>query len=153
MPKKKGKGKLGWVGWLLKGYWAVLVVSGLFIVLQLASANPNPNAVSSTTSMTFNDYVCGAVGYAGAVIGALAVLMIMLAGVVYATSMGSSGGKEGLGGISAAKEMIVAALTGILLIIMAPFFVGECGRGGGFFQDIFSRFIRPITITTDYGST
>lgn len=134
----------------MRGYWTVLVIAGLTFVLRFASADTN--AVSSTTSMTFNEYVCGVAGYASGTIAALAVLTIVIAGVTYATSMGGGGSKEGLGGISAAKEMIVAALTGLLLIAMSTFFVGQCGVGGGFFQNLFSRFSTPLTITTDSNS-
>ncbi len=116
--------------------------------MQFASADTG--AVASTTSMTFNEYVCIVAGYAYGVITALAVLMIIVAGVTYATSMGGSGGKDGLGGISTAKEMIVAALTGLLLLGMSSFFVGSCGvPGGGFFQTLFSRyFSRPLVINS-----
>lgn len=152
MGRKRAKKKLSWTRWWIRGYWTVLVLAGLAFVLQFVSANPN--AVSSTTSMTFNEYVCGVASYASSAIATLAILTIVIAGVTYATSMGGSGSKEGLGGISTAKEMIVAALTGLLLIAMSSFFVGECGVGGGFFHNLFGRYFSgSLTITTDNTST
>ncbi len=131
----------------MRSYWTVLILAGIVVVAQFASANSG--ALSSTTSMTFSQYICGVADFAGPVIAILAVLTIVIAGFTYATSMGGGGSKEGLGGVSTAKEMIVAALTGLLLLGMSSFLIGPCGEGGGFFQNLFSGFSTRLTITTD----
>ena len=134
MTKQATGKKNTWVHWWLRVYWGIATVMVLMFAAQYVGAvsgafAANENAVASTTSATFKDYVCSVTGYIGGTVEALAILTIIIAGVIYASSMGQSGGELS---ISLAKQMIVAALTGLLLFYMGTFFIGQCGSGGGF---------------------
>lgn len=134
MMKRAGGNKRTWAKWWLRGYWGALVIVALVFMLQatgllsltLAAAD---NAGASTTGITFQDYVCHALSWSTNILISLAVLTVVIAGVIYATSMGSSSGELSIG---LAKQMIVAALTGLLLYMVGVFLLGGCGAGTGF---------------------
>lgn len=94
------------------------------------------------TGLTFNEYFCREIAIpAETIIVALAIFMILAAGVVYILSLGQAGGDKSVGGVSTAKSMIVAAVTGLALYLMSRFLLGDCmsttGLGGwigSFFQ-------------------
>ena len=67
----------------------------------------------------------------GTIIGLLAVFMIIVAGVIYIFDLG--GGKQ----IGLAKEMIVSAISGLLLFIIASFLLGEVNLMFSPLNDIF----------------
>ena len=140
MANKAARKKTTWTHWWLRVYWGVVGVTLLLFTLQYvgvvsgAFADSGSTAVSSTTSASFKDYVCNVAGYAGGTVEALAILTIIIAGVIYASSMGQSGGELS---ISLAKQMIIAALTGLLLFYMGTFFLGPCGSGAGFIKSLF----------------
>ena len=143
--EKKAVAKKGWVRTMLAVYWTAFVFLGFFTLIGVGTRlddtdAANPNAVSDTTSnitgatqnagggVGFDVYVCNILlPAAGYLVGALTVLMIVLAGVMYATSQGSGSGDLSIG---SAKQMIMAALTGALLYMMGYFLLGDCGIGG-----------------------
>jgi len=137
MMKRAGNNKQVWAKWWLRGYWGVLVAAALAFMLQVtglwslvgAATEAATNTGASTTGITFQEYVCHALSWSTNILISLAVLTVVIAGVIYATSMGSSSGELSIG---LAKQMIVAALTGLLLYMIGVFLLGGCGAGTGF---------------------
>jgi hypothetical protein len=136
--------KGAWVKTLFIVYWTSFVFLGFFTLIGVGSkfqasdaANPNAspdittNIGNATTNASggvgFDVYVCDILlPAAGYLVGALTVLMIVLAGVIYATSQGSGSGELSIG---TSKQMILAALTGALLYVMGTVLLGNCGIG------------------------
>jgi len=130
--------KLGLIKTFFAVYWASVAVFGFFALIGVGSqfdgsnASPPPTGSSTTLSDTsggqgFDVYVCNVLlPDAGYLVGALTMLMLVLAGVVYATSQGASSGDLSIG---ESKKMIVAALTGALLYVMGYKLLGSCGIG------------------------
>src|SRR5680860_1382439 len=109
--------KMKWTKWLLFLFWGALSVFALSLVAffgvdMLTQTQAGTGAVANASvGMDFTDYICGPVWLgASTIIGILAVVMMILAGVTYATSMGGSG-------TSNAKEMMMAAVTGVAFYI------------------------------------
>ncbi|MFA5009827.1 MAG: hypothetical protein WC553_01170 [Patescibacteria group bacterium] len=133
MMNKKNNHKLGWAKWLIKIYWGAVGLVGLVYVSQASGllaavlAATGDNASSTTTSLTFGQYVCTAIDLGSTVLVTLAVLMVIAAGIIYATSMGASGGELSVG---LSKQMIVAALTGLLLYMIGGWLIGVQCKGG-----------------------
>lgn len=86
----------------------------------------------------FNAYVCRLRLLIGTLIGAIAVVMIVMAGIIYATS-GLSG--KGAASISTAKTMITSAITGVVFYMLSNVLLGNCASGvsGGLFGEIFKN--------------
>ncbi len=141
MDKKRVK--FWWSKPWLWGFWAVLSAFALMLIAQVGAEviNSSQAAISDTTGggIGFEDYLFSAIDYANVLVGALAALTVVLAGFTYMTSSGS---KEG---ISTAKSMIVAAITGVLLYAFGRLLLGGYGPGaGGLITNFFSgNPIRP----------
>jgi hypothetical protein len=153
------------LSWLKVGIAAYWIVVALFVLIALTgygldlagvSAATNPNAVADTAGgVGFDVYVCNILlPAAGTLIGALTVLMIIAAGIVYATSQGAGSGDLSIG---TAKQMIMAALTGALLYILGTFLLGKCdigaAGGGGFIQNFIKGFRGVTTEQTQSDGT
>jgi len=142
MAKKKSKYRLMKVG--LYAFWGILGVLALTIIAAYGTSFLGAEAATGAPSAgadTFAGTVCGFYSYAGFLVGGLAVLMVMAAGIVYATSQGQSGGDSGIG---LAKNMIVAAITGVLLYMLGNFLLGSpCGLEpqGGILSSFYQRMI------------
>lgn len=95
-----------------------------------------PNSPALTTNLTFNEYSCRVIQYADPVIWTLVLLTFVIAGIIYAVSMGQGSGEMS---ISLAKQMIVAAITGAVLYAFGSLLVGQCGSDQG---GLISRMIR-----------
>ena len=91
---------------------------------------------------TFNAQVCTIVQTAGTVVGALAVIMVMAAGIMYALSGGDAKGDLSIG---TAKNMIVSAITGVLLYLMGSVLLGNCGDYSG---GLLRQWIKPPATTS-----
>ena len=132
--KKANNSRLEWwfehgVGW----YKYLLIV---FAFLVFAYAGSVVTATMAATGApagqsefrTFNDTVCNLVKSAGTVVGGLAVIMVMAAGIMYAMSGGSG---KGAMSIDSAKTMITSAITGVILYVMGSLLLGTCGEYNG----------------------
>jgi hypothetical protein len=148
--KKTKVDKKKLVQWWLRMYWAGIAVVMLTMLLQTVSvisttnadsgttttppAQTQQNAQAITTPLTFEEYACKLIGAADPVIWSLVGLTIIIAGIIYATSMGQTGGELSVG---LAKQMIVAALTGGILYLLGGFLIGSCGSTtGGWIADL-----------------
>lgn len=134
-----------WLNLVIKAYWAVLsilVVASITQAVSYRSATFAEAQTDTTTALPFNEYFCNAlVGPAEGVILALAALMILGAGVLYMISMGQTGGDSG---ISTAKSMMTAAVTGIALYSLSSVLLGNCGfQLGGFIGSFFNNDNQP----------
>lgn len=128
--------KTWWSKLLLYLFWGVLSVfalslMGMFGADMLAQTQASTGVSGSMYGGDFKDYICGPVmDGATWIIAALSVMMLIFAGITYATSMGGSG-------TSNAKEMIIAAITGVAFFFIARLLIGKCGDGGGWLQSFF----------------
>lgn len=133
---KNKRAKFWWTKPWLYGFWVVLTGFALLLVAKLGTQFLPPSQaaeVDTSGGIGFDAYLCSGIGYIHGLIIALAVLTVIIAGVTYMTSEGN---KEG---ISTAKSMITAAITGILLFAFGQFLLGSCGTGaGGFITRFFS---------------
>ncbi|KKW25510.1 MAG: hypothetical protein VE99_C0001G0147 [candidate division Kazan bacterium GW2011_GWC1_52_13] len=132
----KHKTKSWWVKPWLYGFWAVLSAFALMLIAQFGSqVLPAGQAATADTSagIGFEAYLCSAISYANFLVGMLAALTVIIAGITYATS---AGGKEG---IKTSKDMIIAAVAGVALYAMGHLLLGACGTGtGGLITRFFS---------------
>jgi len=106
--------------------WLVLV--GAAIVLMIlqqnfswASAGPGEPVIDLQT------WVQNWSGDLGILVGLIAVIMVIIAGIVYAFDLG--GGKQ----IGLAKEMIISAISGVILFMLASWLLNEIGGENGLF--------------------
>lgn len=141
---KKRRPKYFWAKVGLYAFWSVLGVLAIIIItaygasLMVAGAQTGAGQV---TDNTFAGVVCGFYGYAGVLVGGLAVLMVMTAGIVYATSQGQGSGETGIG---LAKSMITAAITGVLLYMLGNWLLGSpCGLDpqGGILANLYQKVV------------
>ena len=131
--------KIGiWLRILQYLFWGLLLIFLIIAFIDPSSAATTPGAGSTT----FNDLMMVLQGTVGGIIGLLAVFMVIVGGIVYATSQGSSG-QMGLG-----KEIIVSAIGGLLLFMFALWFLGG-NLGGG----IISKFFPPPVIEIEEDSS
>ncbi|RLC37819.1 hypothetical protein DRH29_00155 [candidate division Kazan bacterium] len=134
--------KILWSKWLLYIFWGVLSVFALSLVGMFGADMLTQTQADTGTTISsdmahgrdFSSYICGPVmGAATGIIGVLAILMLVVAGITYATSMGGSGASN-------AKEMIMAAITGVAFFLIArSLIVGNCGGDGGLLQHILNQ--------------
>lgn len=116
-----------------KVYKALLWVFGFVVVIGIGSgitttfANDSENPITGAFG-TFSGFICQIYDIMGAVVGGLAVVTLIAAGVVYGASGGNTG-KDGLS-IGTAKTMMVSAIAGASLYLLGGFFLGQCGIGG-----------------------
>ncbi len=110
--------------WWLMGIFAVLLVATLAGTEVMGTQAATPGGAFGT----FNAQICVIVNYIGTIIGTLATLTIVIAGIMYSLSQGNS--KGGLS-IDTAKNMIVSALSGVALYILGSFLLlNPCGAPG-----------------------
>lgn len=108
----------------------------LLIFIIIAFVDPSSAADPSTGPASFNDFVRAIQDMVGGIIGLLAIFMIVVGGIVWASSSGNSG-QTGLG-----KEIIVSAIGGLLLFMFTLWFLGiNLGIGEG----IISLFFPPAS--------
>lgn len=143
MIKTFFKSKYAWARIGLYGFWAVLGAFAILLIAQYGYSISGAEAATEGGAATASEFialVCGLYDSAGVLIGALVVLMIVWAGIIYGTSQGQSGGEGS--GIGLAKSMIVAALSGAFLYVFGLVLLGSpCGArpDGGFLQDLLSQ--------------
>ena len=142
MTKQPSKSKYKWMSVGLYGFWVLLGLYAVILIAQYgasAGIGPADAATGDGAGSKFTALVCALYSQASYLIGALAVLMIVAAGIVYATSQGQSGGEAS--GIGMAKSMIIAALSGVALYLFGYLLLGTCGAGaGGVLSDIVNFF-------------
>lgn len=103
---------------------------GLFTVVMFAAAGTGLGTFAAEPTgdfSKFNAYVCAVVSTMGTIVGGLAIVMIIAAGIMYALSAGSDKGAVSIG---SAKSMITSALAGTALFLMGGVLFGECGSYG-----------------------
>jgi len=96
--------------------WLVLV--GAAIVLMIMQQNFS-FAVEDGEVQNLQAWVMGWSGQLGILVGLIAVVMVIIAGIVYAFDLG--GGKQ----IGLAKEMIISAISGVILFMLAAWLLGQ----------------------------
>ena len=108
--------------------WLILNLIQQNISLAQSESGPVNNELTNLVSTIFDNV--------GVLIGALAVVMIIIAGIVYLFDFG--GGKQ----IGIAKEMVTYAISGVILFILGAWLLSEVstlftppdinlGRNGG----------------------
>ena len=102
-------------------YQYLVWVFGFVIVIR-AGGGIAASFASDGDLGAFSVMVCNLFGIMGGIIISLAVITVIAAGIVYATSQGASGG------INSAKTMIVSAISGIALYVLSGYFLGACGK-------------------------
>ncbi len=120
--------------------WAVITKSVLFgllllfIIMAFVSMSLAADPVAGpSTFPALVMYLRAAVSY---LIGLLAVVMVIVGGVVYATSEGSPDRmKEG-------REYIIAAIAGVLLYAFSSYLLGQ---NLDIYEGIISKFFPPTT--------
>ncbi len=136
---KKRRPKYFWAKLGLYAFWGILGVLAITIVAAYGSSFFSGAEAADVVDPTaaFSGTICAVYNYAGFLIGGLAVLMIMIAGVIYATSQGEGSGETGIG---LAKSMITAVITGVLLYIIGLWLLGPpCGTGQGLIGNILNQ--------------
>ena len=126
MSKKKPTNWSAWFAIVTQAYKYLL---GIFVVLIAANgtglitascADPGQQAVDAGG---FQATVCQIFGLMGQIVGGLAVIMIIVAGITYAASGGTDKGNVGIG---SAKNMLMSAITGVVLFLLGGLIVGDC---------------------------
>lgn len=150
MSNKSVKSKHTWARFGLYGFWALigvmaislLTVYGVELLSVGAQTIDSPDFVGPLQEGSqYGALVCSLYLGAGQLIGILMVLMFVGAGIIYATSQGESGGEAS--GITLAKSMMIAAITGALLYALGLVILGTpCSDhpGGGWLQDLLVKF-------------
>ncbi|MDD5606237.1 MAG: hypothetical protein PHR51_02870 [Patescibacteria group bacterium] len=141
MTKRQTKSKYTWARVGLYGFWAMLGLFAILVVAQYGYSIGGAQAATGGQPTTeFAAMVCSLYVNAGYLVGALSVLMIVAAGIVYAMSQGQTGGEAT--GIGLAKSMMIAALSGVALYVFGLVILGSpCGSNptGGFIQDLLTQ--------------
>lgn len=92
--------------------WLVLI--GLAIILLITR-----HSFSFAAGGDLEEWVTNWSSQLGWLVGLLAVVMVIIAGIVYIFDLG--GGKQ----IGVAKEMIISAISGVLLFMLAAWLLGQ----------------------------
>lgn len=115
-------------------------ILGLFAIFMIAGLGSGMGVFAAEAGDfgAFNGFVCSMVLAIGGIVGGLAVIMIIAAGIMYALSGGSD---KGAASISGAKTMITSALAGSALFLMGGLLFGECGQFayGSLLNSLFPR--------------
>lgn len=96
-----------------------VAVAAAFVPAQLVSADSKAQVQSgvdmtgASSSMDVPGVIAAAVNFLSVVVGALSVIMIIVAGFKYVTSGGDSGK------VTSAKNTIVYAVVGLIIVILA----------------------------------
>jgi len=118
------------IDWLTLGYRYLLGVFGVAMLTSMSGIISSSSAAPTSAGGNFNQfnsYICSLVSVLGAIIGGLAVIMVIAAGILYAASGGNEKGDLSMG---AAKNMIVSAITGVTLYLLAGTLLGPCTATG-----------------------
>ncbi|MFH0905253.1 MAG: hypothetical protein V1826_00830 [bacterium] len=140
-------GRLWWAKTFLYIFWALVTVLALTTATALGWGVVKTHAAQfglgdigitdpgASNVPPFEEYLCNVIYYAGSTVGILAVIMIVLAGIMYAAS---TGGTTEFGSVTVAKEMIIAALTGAALYMLGAALLGPCGGSatGGWIRQL-----------------
>ncbi len=145
--KKAKNDKLGW--WTTHAVVVYRYMLIVFVFLVLAYAGSTLTTVSAalpgqTEFGSFNSQICAMVTTAGRIVGGLALLMVMSAGIMYALSGGEGKGDLSIG---AAKGMITSAITGVILYLMGSLLLGKCGEYSG---GLLRQWINPAPAPTSW---
>ena len=96
-----------------------IAVAAAFVPAQLVSADSKAQVQSgvdmtgASSSMDVPGVIAAVVNFLSVVVGALSVIMIIVAGFKYVTSGGDSGK------VTSAKNTIVYAVIGLIIVILA----------------------------------
>lgn len=136
---KRQRPKYFWAKMGLYAFWGLLGVMAIMIIAAYGNSilSGAEAATEGTAAAAFSGTICHLYSYAGTFIASLAVLMTMIAGIIYATSQGEGGGETGIG---LAKSMITAVITGVLLYMIGLWLLGgPCGTGEGLIRNILNQ--------------
>lgn len=122
-------------GYIL-AYKYLLGLFAVTVILAMATGDTQTFAATGGGFTAFNAYICRLRGLIGIIIGGLAVVTIIIAGVMYALSSGNDKGNISIG---TAKTMIMSAVTGIVFYMLSDMLLGSCmGQGdAGLISNIF----------------
>lgn len=93
------------------------LAGGTTLDISKSGQCPNTTTTTSTGAQRVNDLIKIIVNIFSAIVGVIAVIMIIYGGVKYITSGGESGN------ISSAKSTIVYAVVGLVIVALAQFIV------------------------------
>jgi len=97
-------------------FWGLILVFVLAGIMQLVlAANGGPGQPATLETLVSSQLL-------GTLVGIIAVVMVIIAGIVYAFDLG--GGKQ----IGVAKEMLTAAIGGVLLFMFASWLLLNIGK-------------------------
>ena len=110
----------------LVGWWIKLTMISLVavdIAVTIIRNNPSFAQPSGTTppSIDVVETIATTFGSLGTLVGILAVVVIVVAGIIYAFDLG--GGKQS----GLAKEMIISAISGVILYMLSRWLLTELG--------------------------
>ncbi len=125
---------------ILKRILQVLLVGLLLIFIITAFADPS--SAASAGAASFNDLMLALQTRVGGIVGGLAVFMVIVGGIVYATSQGNSSQ------MNEGKEIIAYAIGGLLLFMFTLWFLGSNLSGG-----VINKFFPQPKIEIDDSST
>ncbi|MEZ4210580.1 MAG: hypothetical protein R3B38_02610 [Patescibacteria group bacterium] len=114
-----------------------------FVIILNAGGGIAASFAADKDLGAFSVLVCNLFSLMAGIIISLAVITIIAAGIVYATSQGASGG------INSAKTMIVSALSGIALYALAGYFLGACGDNGVANSTFFRNILPQLPSASD----
>ena len=124
LPRVNAKSLKKWIR-ISQIVWLVLV--GAAIVLMIMQYNFSQASTGPGEVVDLQAWVQGWSGQLGILVGLIAVVMVIIAGIVYAFDLG--GGKQ----IGLAKEMIISAISGVILFMLASWLLNEIGGENGLF--------------------
>lgn len=111
-----------WAIWVRLAFFMFLILALIFVIysgISLAAGGPG----ASTPPLPLYDWVQKLLYAVSGLIGVLAVAVITIGGIMYATSAGNQ--KQ----ISTAKEMIFSAISGVVLYILSLVLLGNFAGG------------------------
>ncbi len=99
--------------------WLILIGIAIVLMITNQSLSFAQDSGTGANSNAFQDLLDGLMPELGIFVGLLAVVMVIIAGIVYAFDLG--GGKQ----IGVAKDMIISAISGVILFMLASWLLGE----------------------------
>lgn len=122
--------------WAMLAKVALVVLVLLFVVFSVIYGTPSLAGGAGEGPLSFPTWVVTIRNSISALIGLLAVVMVIAGGIVYATSQGNPNQ------IGVARDIIVSAIAGAALYALASMLLGGPGASE-LGQGLISRFFPP----------
>lgn len=132
-----------WAIWVRLAFFVFLILALIFVIYSGISLAAGSGA---STPSSLYDWVYKLLYAVSGLIGVLAVAVITIGGIMYATSAGNQ--KQ----ISTAKEMIISAISGVVLYILSLVLLGNFA-GGQNVTGIIGKLFPPPPITNSGSSS